>query len=88
MGLEPTTSAVTGRRSNQLNYQAINLSPHEVFSLPSGDFIIILQMTGNVKQNTKKSTIFGTMHKSDIVICTLMNALYRSVQAIFAVFRK
>ena len=24
MGLEPTTSAVTGRHSNQLNYQAIN----------------------------------------------------------------
>ena len=31
-GLEPSTSAVTGRHSNQLNYQAVNLPISKPFS--------------------------------------------------------
>ena len=33
MGFEPTTSAVTGRRSNQLNYQAVGV---KAFALKGG----------------------------------------------------
>ena len=33
MGLEPTPSAVTGRRSNQLNYQAVGV---KAFALKGG----------------------------------------------------
>ena len=35
MGFEPTTSAVTGRRSNQLSHQAISLFSSSFFFLPS-----------------------------------------------------
>ena len=34
MGLEPTTSAVTGRRSNQLNYEAVSVFNRKAY----GDF--------------------------------------------------
>ncbi len=41
MRLELTTSAVTGRRSNQLNYQAILFTHPRKFLFPSGDYVII-----------------------------------------------
>ena len=36
-GLEPATSAVTGRCSNQLNYNPNNLTIHKKFKLSIGE---------------------------------------------------
>ena len=37
-GLEPATSGVTGRHSNQLNYRSVNIGRH--LDIPPGDDII------------------------------------------------
>lgn len=59
MRLELTTSAVTGRRSNQLNYQAILPIAVESFCFPSGDYVIILHSVEKVNPFFRKnSTLF------------------------------
>ena len=45
MGFEPTTSAVTGRRSNQLSHRAI-----QVFNIPSKPHIEIIFTVSSTNQ--------------------------------------
>ena len=71
-GLEPATSDVTGRRSNQLNYvpfytwinvghwqNSISLEHAELTSL-SADWLLFLRLLGNYKGPQTLSTAFPT----------------------------
>ena len=88
MGLEPTTSAVTGRRSNQLNYQAGLCAELNTSSAQFGgnnrartyDPLLVRQMLSQLSYAPKSYPIFqGCFVASDrFVLTAVLNRLVYS----------
>ena len=89
MGLEPTTSAVTGRRSNQLNYQARLCAELNISSAQFGgnnrartyDPLLVRQMLSQLSYAPKSYPIFqGCFVASDrFVLAAVLNRLVYSI---------
>ncbi len=89
MGLEPTTSAVTGRRSNHLNYQAGLCAELKISSAQFGgnnrartyDPLLVRQMLSQLSYAPKSYPIFqGCFVASDrFVLAAVLNRLVYSI---------
>ena len=77
MGLEPTTSAVTGRRSNQLSHRAITPSKlYTELSLPHLGFLLVFSVL--LSPMTLGQALDRLVAVSSIHYCTSTSALSTS----------